>query len=169
MGPHTVGSCRTQTAADWPSHRYKEIVNADGIPSEEIVDLQLARQDPPERIVRGDAFPQDEESLQPVAFRRGVVRNLLPAIGARQNGADGETAVELGEVVPAHGSEPERRRGYVLKFDEAFSRLFLMESHAVSNPVFSCCPAASPAARISRSFLYAASRSTRASSCMTPA
>jgi hypothetical protein len=35
--------------ADWPSHRYKEIVNADGIPSEEIVDLQASRQDPPER------------------------------------------------------------------------------------------------------------------------
>jgi hypothetical protein len=35
--------------ADWPSHRYKEIVNADGVPSEEVVDLQAARQDPPER------------------------------------------------------------------------------------------------------------------------
>jgi hypothetical protein len=40
---------KDELPADWPSHRYKEIVNADGIPSEEIVDLQLARQDPPER------------------------------------------------------------------------------------------------------------------------
>jgi hypothetical protein len=34
---------------DWPSSRYKQIVNADGIPSEEVVDLQASRQDPPER------------------------------------------------------------------------------------------------------------------------
>jgi hypothetical protein len=29
--------------SDWPSHRYKQIVNADGIPSEEIVDIQADR------------------------------------------------------------------------------------------------------------------------------
>jgi hypothetical protein len=40
---------KDELPADWPSNRYKEIVNADGIPSEEIVDLQASRQDPPER------------------------------------------------------------------------------------------------------------------------
>jgi hypothetical protein len=40
---------KEELPADWPSRRYKELVNADGIPSEEIVDLQAARQDPPER------------------------------------------------------------------------------------------------------------------------
>jgi hypothetical protein len=40
---------KDELPSDWPSHRYKELVNADGIPSEEIVDLQAARQDPPER------------------------------------------------------------------------------------------------------------------------
>ena len=38
-----------QLPADWPSHRYRDLVNADGIPSEAIVDEQARRQKPIER------------------------------------------------------------------------------------------------------------------------
>src|ERR1700680_2198250 len=93
---------------------------------------------------------QARSSCPPWARRPGAQPNDRPLVGRSDD-----------VVAPARGSEARRRRGYVLKFDEAFSRLFLMESHAVSNPAFSCCPADSPAARISLSFLYAASRSTR--------
>jgi hypothetical protein len=37
---------KSELPADWPSHRYKEIVNADGISSEEIVDLQAGAAGP---------------------------------------------------------------------------------------------------------------------------
>ncbi|MDQ1617471.1 MAG: hypothetical protein QOE19_40 [Actinomycetota bacterium] len=40
---------KADVSSEWPSHRYRDLVNADGVPSEEIVDLQAMRQDPPER------------------------------------------------------------------------------------------------------------------------
>jgi hypothetical protein len=38
-----------QLPADWPSHAYRETVNAGGVPSEEVIDLQARRQQQGER------------------------------------------------------------------------------------------------------------------------
>ncbi len=37
---------------DWLSHRYKQIVNADGVPSEEIVDFQVDRGRPGDDLLQ---------------------------------------------------------------------------------------------------------------------
>jgi hypothetical protein len=48
---------KEQLAADWPSHRYQQVVNADGNPSEEVVDLQRTQ---PYQHVQEDTRPGDE-------------------------------------------------------------------------------------------------------------
>ena len=50
---------------------------------------------------------------------------------------------------------------YFLNCEDAFSKAFFIDAHAVSTPVCMCCHADSLAARISCNFLFAASRLAR--------